>query len=169
MKARTRQQLGRIRRKISRFAGPSSTVNQRKSTSSSINSSKISTRRRQQRRSTMLVNRLRHYSTNLTRSPCSSPRKSRPKRSTSPVSFSTFHEKTYPSTQRFDTIALFCLFVQLVTEDTASSQTWMNVLKMFLVLAVCAGQVYMTTSFFNRGNQGRRMQNDINPFAKSSI
>ena len=61
------------------------------------------------------------------------------------------------------------LIVQLVTEDTASSQTWMNVLKMFLVLAVCAGQVYMTTSFFNRGNQGRRMQNDINPFAKSSI
>ena len=35
-----------------------------------------------------------------------------------------------------------------LTRDTASTQTWFNVLKMFLVLGVAAGQVYMTTSFF---------------------
>ena len=53
-----------------------------------------------------------------------------------------------------------------MTQDTASSQTWMNVLKMLLVLAVCAGQVYMTTNYFNKGNAGsRRPAQNINPFA----
>ena len=64
------------------------------------------------------------------------------------------------------TVFSFCT----VTQETASSQTWMNVFKMFLVLMVCATQIYMTTSFFNKGSGGsRRTPNDINPFGNNSI
>ena len=54
-----------------------------------------------------------------------------------------------------------------VTIDNASSQTWLSMMKMFLVCAICAGQVYFTTAFFNQGNgrKGGARSNDINPFA----
>ena len=58
----------------------------------------------------------------------------------------------------------------LVTRDTASTQTWMNVLKMLLVLGVAAGQVFLVTQHFNKGaGGGSRRHADINPFAKSAI
>ena len=42
----------------------------------------------------------------------------------------------------------------------------MNLLKMMLVLAICGGQVYLVTQFFNKGNNKRP---NINPFAANNI
>ena len=39
-----------------------------------------------------------------------------------------------------------------LTQSTVSQQTWANIFKMLLVLSICAGQVYMTTSYFSKGN-----------------
>ena len=44
----------------------------------------------------------------------------------------------------------------------------MNVLKMFLVLGICAGQVFLVTQHFNRGGSGSRKP-DVNPFGSNSI
>ena len=57
-----------------------------------------------------------------------------------------------------------------LTIDTSSSQTWLSVFKMFVVMAICGLQVYFTTSFFASGrNMGSGRKNDINPFANSAI
>ena len=46
----------------------------------------------------------------------------------------------------------------VVTASSASTQTWMSVLKMLLVLAVCAGQVYFITAFFSsQGGKAKSM------------
>ena len=58
----------------------------------------------------------------------------------------------------------------LVTQTTTQSQAWMSFTKMFTIVAVCAAQVYMTTSFFSKGGAGRRTaNNDINPFARNAM
>ena len=56
-----------------------------------------------------------------------------------------------------------------ISQQTISNHTWMSIAKMMIVLMVCAGQIYFTTSFFNKGGGARRSNNDINPFARSSI
>ena len=55
------------------------------------------------------------------------------------------------------------------SQETNVFLTWMSILKMFVVLIVCGGQVYFTTSFFSKGQGTRRSNTDINPFAKSAI
>lgn len=57
----------------------------------------------------------------------------------------------------------------VVTMASASSQTWMSIFKMLLVIAVCYGQFYFITAFFQtKGKQGGAMK-DVNPFGRSVI
>ena len=48
----------------------------------------------------------------------------------------------------------------------ASTQTWMSILKMGMVLGICALQIYLITSYFT-GNLNKRHQ--IDPFAENVI
>ncbi len=53
-----------------------------------------------------------------------------------------------------------------VTIDSASSQTWMAILKMLLVIGICFAQVYLITSHF-AGSQNKRRQ--IDPFGQEML
>ena len=45
---------------------------------------------------------------------------------------------------------------------SASTQTWMSILKMLMVIGMCVVQIYLITSYF-QGNSNKRHQ--IDPFA----
>jgi len=60
------------------------------------------------------------------------------------------------------------LFANAVTQETTGRQTWMNLLKMLLVLSVCGVQVYLTTSYFSKGSSKGGKPN-INPFESQTI
>ena len=62
---------------------------------------------------------------------------------------------------------VFINLLCLVTSSSASTQTWMSILKMILVLGVCAGQVYFITSFFSSQKGGTRV--NANPFAGRNV
>lgn len=55
----------------------------------------------------------------------------------------------------------------IVTSSSASTQTWMSILKMLLVIGTCVGQVYFITQFFSSGS--KKQSKDVNPFARSMI
>ena len=50
--------------------------------------------------------------------------------------------------------------------SAASTQTWMSILKMFMVIGICVLQIYLITSYF-QGNQNKRHQ--IDPYAQNVI
>ena len=49
-----------------------------------------------------------------------------------------------------------------LASSSSSTQTWMSILKMLIVIGICVGQVYMITTHF-QGSQNKRHQ--IDPFA----
>ena len=42
-----------------------------------------------------------------------------------------------------------------ITVESKSTQQWLSIIKMLLVLAMCAGQVYFVTLFFTTGSKKR--------------
>ena len=59
--------------------------------------------------------------------------------------------------------------ILIVTVSSASTQTWMSVLKMFLVIGVCAGQVYFITQFFSSKSSKSGGSKNMNPFGRNVI
>ena len=94
-------------------------------------------------------------------------------------SWTQFRRTSWPSLRRRNCISKVSppisptdfystLFANAVTQETTGRQTWMNLLKMLLVLSVCGVQVYLTTSYFSKGSSKGGKPN-INPFGSQTI
>eukprot|EP00347_Sterkiella_histriomuscorum_P021012 403335602 len=56
-----------------------------------------------------------------------------------------------------------------LTQSTTSSQTWMSIFKMLLVVGICFGQFYFITQFFNSKSTKQGGGRETNPFGRSII